>query len=160
MDQRTGNNKVYQRNKNSEKIRNENDMLRLRQKLANERLKPRIVRQFQILIEDNRNMMIEHFLVNKIQLSKNAGHPNEESHVTTISNDDAVPPLNNINFNVKPKKIEGNTMENDSTMKQEQLDMGDEDKITEEEEHDDDVGIVENESYVKTYIFFFKIQIA
>lgn len=151
MEKRTSGNKVYIRNKNSEKIRNENDMLRLRQKLANERLKPRIVRQFQTLIKDNRNMMTNHYLVNKIlQLSKNrsaAGHSNADSHLTTISNDNAVSPLNNINFNVIPGKIEDNTMENDSPMKHEQLDMGEEDKIVEEEEHiNDNVGIVENES--------------
>lgn len=147
MEQRTGN-KVYLRNKDSEKIRNKNDMLRLRQKLANERLKPKIVRQFQILIEGNRKMMTNHYLVNKIQLSKSrsaAGCLNEESHVTMISDNDVVPPLNNINFNVSPKNINDNTMENDSYAKHEQLDMGEQNKIAEEEEYDP-VSTIENES--------------
>lgn len=140
MERRTGD-KIYLRNIDSEKMRNENDMLRLRQKLANERLKPKIVSQFQMLIEDDKNVIKNHYIVNNVSLSKNRSAANDESHITNNDNDDAVSPPS-INF--PADKSEDNTIENDSHTKHEQSDVGD-DKMAEELDPDD-VGIDENES--------------
>lgn len=161
MDKHSGS-VMYQRDNESEKLRNEIEMRKLRQKLVNIRPKPETVKKFESLIKDDKNMMKNIYPVKLSEiigtlytpeqqcdeedytvLSENnysaGGHPNEDSRNITKASDNEDDVSISIDFNLKPQKLEDdNITENDFQHEREStIEFGyDESKIKEEGEYE------------------------
>lgn len=145
---------MYQRNVDSEKIRDENEMRRLRQKLTDERFKSITVKQFKNLIKDNRNMM-EYIYPIKISANNAATllHAEQQENVSShdVRNHSgrriegssqknlSVNDHNesNIHLNARSEKNLDNTEENDFQTKLKHAETKNDKKIVEEEKHND-----------------------
>jgi len=151
--------KIYQQNKDSEKIRNENEMRRLRRKLTNERLKSETVKQFEDLMKDDGNMteyvypvkafandsMISHAERRTnadyaaLQVNNDSGRRVEEGSQKNGTADDDYDE-NGVHVNARPEKINGDVAKNDFQPKREYAETGNDEKITLEGKKHDAVG--------------------